>query len=1262
MNVWGVFFEDSPVHIYLSSLSMYLKEIVISGFKSFADRTRLDLRRGVTAVVGPNGCGKSNIVDAIRWVLGEQSAKALRGASMQDVIFEGTDKRKGLPFCEVALTFTDCEADLGTAFNEVEISRRVTRDGGSDYYINGKVSRLKDIQRLFANTGVGRVSYSFMLQGQIDQILSTNPAERRTIFEEAAGITLYKAQRKEALNKLSLVDANLARVTDVIEEITRQIASLKRQASKALRYQRIKHRLTHLDLAYSAYRYTNLKESITHVSGRAHAVRTDLEAHNESLEADETALAAKKTERAELFETLQDLQQRVYSLSTEKENSKSQAEFAQVRMKDLGVRIEEFQAEVADLQKQKSELAERAKSEAENKQLQLNVVDDSDRIFRDRSAELVAAQEQLGKMEAELQRRRQEVLQAENRINRSRSRCTTLEVELKTYQVKHAGLNENLLKLKEEVGVFEQSLVEIQRSLEKRVRDRKECELALETARVESKALVKERRSQQELLQDKDRGIARLTAQLNVLEGLQAKFEGFGDGAKAILGNKLSDVISGNDVSIISKELKVQPAYSKAIETLLGPALEALFVGKPKHALSIIDRLDESKLGRACLQVDVETSVGTAKVKLPASVVSAASAVNVRHEDLFGPVQRLLSGCYFAESLETFIEFWKSNQDFNFLFVATKNGEIIDCRGLIHGGRSSGKKAASVIEREAEIRNLRGEIDTQRQELKQMRQQAAEMEDRVNSSEALVEERRQRLSELSSEVSVLQAEERGQKQKVDHNARTRRSLEEQVSKLDSKHVHSVQALKDAKQDLELAETALANERQSGTDLEDAIQKMRENRDVRREALSDVRLELAEKKQRLQSLDRNLSEVQRETTSLESRILRRNQEVDTLNEQIAKLKLKAEAEVARGHELETTLKVASDELERDKASLKQLDTQIADVDGTLSGRRTESRRLDKELTKLEIRLAEERSQLGFVKETAETEYQSDLAYVDWKAELWEGNTELEKRVNLDELDDPDKISVQPKQARRKPTADELAEMDQTDWKFIESEVNELKNRISSMGPVNVEAIAEYADLKERYDFLKAQSEDLWNSKNTLVKTIDEINETSQTLFRETFDQVRKNFAFTYEKISGGGASDLKMIDADDPLESGIEIIARPPGTRLKSVTLLSGGQRTMAAVALLFAIYMVKPSPFCVLDEIDAALDDANIGRFCETLHGFTDRSQFLIVTHNKRTISNADTVFGVTMPEKGVSTLLSMRFNKDTNRPELAGADNSQPF
>lgn len=1242
---------------------MYLKEIVISGFKSFADRTRLDLRRGVTAVVGPNGCGKSNIVDAIRWVLGEQSAKALRGASMQDVIFEGTDKRKGLPTCEVSLTFTDCEAELGTAFNEVEIARRVTRDGGSDYYINGKVSRLKDIQRLFANTGVGRVSYSFMLQGQIDQILSTNPAERRTIFEEAAGITLYKAQRKEALNKLSLVDANLARVTDVIEEVSRQIGSLKRQASKALRYQRIKHRLTHLDLAFSAYRHASLKGSIDVVADRASELRRKLERHNDSLESDEQALAAKKAARAELYEKMQELQQRVFNLRSEKENSENQAEFSGIRMKDLEARIEEYKKEIEGLEAQQNELAARARSESENKQLQIDVVDDSDRIFRDRNAELVNSQEQLGEMEAQLQQRRQAVLHAENRINRARSRCTTLEVDLKTYQVKHAALTEAILTLKEEVVVLEKGHADIQRLLAKRREEQQLSEAALEKARVDSKEILLQFRTMQEQIQEQDRGVARKTAQLNVLENLQAKFEGFGEGAKAILGDKLAEVVSKDSVSIISKELKVQPAYTAALETLLGQAAEALFIGDSKKALSVVDKLDTDKLGRACLQVDLEA--GNSKlpgVKLPAEIVPAASVVLARDSSLSDAVARLLSNCYFAETLEGFVQFWKAHPEFNFLLVATRNGEIIDCRGLIHGGRASGEKSSSVIERESEIRKLRSEIQTERQTLNALREQSTTLEDQRNAAEATVEAQRQRLSELASEVSGLVAEERNQAQKVEQNARSNNKSEDELEKLDAKHGDSVQELEESKQELVAAEQGLVSERQSGTDLEDAIAHARENRDQKREALADVRLELAEKKQRLESVDRVLGEVQRETASLQNRIIRRNQEIDTINEQIGQLKGSGAREREKSVELEKTLQVAGGQLSEDRAALKEMDAAVAGIDGSLSGRRNEGRSFDQEMTKLEIRLAEERSQIGFIQSAAQDEYQIELERVDWKAELWEGNVEFEKRVNLDDLDDPDKLAAQPKNERRDPTEEELAEMDTTNWSMIEEEVSELKSRISNMGPVNLDAISEYTDLKERHDFLKNQSEDLWNAKNALVKTIDEINETSQTLFRETFEQVRKNFAFTYEKISGGGESDLVLVDSDDPLESGIDIIARPPGTRLKSVTLLSGGQRTMAAVALLFAIYLVKPSPFCVLDEIDAALDDANIGRFCETLHGFTDKSQFLIVTHNKRTISNADTVFGVTMPEKGVSTLLSMRFNKDTNQPELAGADNSQPF
>ena len=1234
---------------------MYLKEIVISGFKSFADRTRLDLRKGVTAVVGPNGCGKSNIVDAIRWVLGEQSAKALRGASMQDVIFEGTDKRKALPTCEVTLTFTDCEVELGTQFNEVAIARRVTRDGSSDYFINGKASRLKDIQRLFANTGVGRVSYSFMLQGQIDQILSTNPSERRTIFEEAAGITLYKVQRKEALNKLALVDANLARVTDVIEEVSRQIGSLKRQASKALRYQRIKHRLTHLDLAFSAYRYSYLNQSINEVAERATELREKVEKRTGTLERDESTLMEKKAERAGLSQKMEELQQRVYNLRSEKENADNQSEFAIIRSKDMATRIGEYQKEIVDLENQKSELASRAKDESENKQMQLGVVDDSDRIFGERKNELIAAQEELGEMEGALQNLRQDMLAAENRINRARSRCTTLEVDLKTYQVKHASLTERAIELKEEVVILEQGLDEIKRLLEKRRAEQVASEGAVEKARSDSREILTRFRNLQEQIQKQDRGIARKTAQLNVLEDLQAKFEGFGEGAKAILGDKLNEVVSKGSVSIISKELTVESIYTTALETLLGSAADALYIGDSTKTLSVIAKLDADFLGRACLQIDLAPATAGDAIDLPPGLVTARSVVTTRNPDLQSPVERLLTACYFANSLDQFIEFWKANPDFDFLLVATRSGEIIDCRGLIHGGRSTGKKSSSVLERESEIRRLRKEIEAERKALNVLREQANGLDERRNTAEASVEEQRKRQSELVSEVSGLMAEERNQTQKIEHNARNRTQAEDEVARLDARHGDSITELETAKEELAAAEKGLKDQRQGGIDLEAEIDRAREVRDHKREALADVRLELAEKKQRLESADRALGEVQRETANLQHRILSRNQEIDTINEQIVALKQSGANEVSKSEELAKTLIIATDELTKDREQLKGIDKTITEIDDGLSGRRSENRSFDQELTKLEIRLAEERSQLGFIQSNAQDEYQADLSKVDWKTELWEGNVEFEKRLNLDDMDDPDKLAARPKHERRDPTEQELAEMDVTEWSTIEEEVSELKGRIANMGPVNLDAISEYTDLKERHDFLKGQSEDLWNSKNKLVQTIDEINETSQTLFKDTFEQVKKNFAFTYGKISGGGESDLQLVDSDDPLESGIEIIARPPGTRLKSVTLLSGGQRTMAAVALLFAIYMVKPSPFCVLDEIDAALDDANIGRFCETLHGFTNKSQFLIVTHNKRTISNADTVFGVTMPEKGVSTLLSMRFNKEDKAKKSSG-------
>ena len=1227
---------------------MYLKQIEIRGFKSFADRTVLELQPGMTAVVGPNGCGKSNIVDAIRWVLGEQSAKALRGASMQDVIFEGTDTRKALPTSEVILTFTDCEKELGTAFNEVAVSRRVSRDGGSDYFINGKPARLKDIQRLFANTGVGRVSYSFMLQGQIDQILSTNASERRTIFEEAAGITLYKSQRKEALNKLALVDTNLARVTDVVEEVSRQINSLKRQASKALRYQRLEHRFKHLDLALSAKRYSELDSYIQEFVGGSKELSTKVALETQELQAEEEHLVEMKTSRQGLYESMQVLQQNVYNLRSEKENALNQAELYSVRASDSSALIENYKQEIAALEAEQKQIDQRVQQNSESKQKQLNLMGDSDLLHQNQEAQFLETQGKLNDLESKLQEKRGLFIDAENRINRSRSESTSLDLEIKTYQVKHANLTEKIVTTKQELAVFEETQKRISEEQGKMTHKVAEIETAFAAARQDSENKLKEFRNLQEQYQSADRTIARKTAQLNVLQNLQSKFEGFAEGAKSILSGRLSGIAEESNVTILSKAIQVPKEYTLGLQTLLGIAVDALYVGDDRRALSIIRELEAKKLGRACLQFDINSKQSFEEGTLPESIIPAGYVIKVLEDALKPMLENFLNGCYFCESLEGFVEFWAQHPNFKFSLVATKQGEMIDYRGLVYGGSESSEQTSGVLERANEVRTIEGEIEVDRKEMDAIRKRFEQVEEARTQSNAQCDTLQVQLNTLQQELASLKSDARTHKEKIEKAIEARDESQLRRDQLDQAHATLLEKADQSKNDLADAEAAYAQLKSENAAVEEAIYELRTVLEDQREQLANVRLELAEKRQLLLSVDETIERAEIEKKTINDRIGRRNQEIHSIHEQIERFHLDAEAATQQSKEIERTYEAGKGELADKQAALKDLDLSIQGAEEGLSKQRVSLKESEQALSDFELKLTEHRTKMSFLQERAMTDYQIELNSVDWKSEYWESGNTLKIKFSIEGLEDIESGSKKAQEQNRpeEPSEEALLEMENLDWSVIESEVAEYKGRLASMGPVNLDAIGEYADLKERYDFLQEQSNDLWESKNLLVRTIDEINATSLTLFKETFDQVRENFIYTYDKLSGGGVADLKLIDSEDPLESGIDIIARPPGTRLKNVTLLSGGQRTMAAVALLFAIYLVKPSPFCVLDEIDAALDDANIGRFCETLRDFTKKSQFLIITHNKRTISNADTVFGVTMPEKGVSKLISMRFNK----------------
>lgn len=1237
---------------------MYLKQLVINGFKSFADRTRVDLRPGITAIVGPNGCGKSNIVDAIRWVLGEQSAKALRGGSMHDVIFSGTDKRKPLQYCEVELIFADCEKELGTAFNEVSIVRRVARDDSSDYFLNGKPCRLRDIQRLFMDTGVGRVSYSFMVQGQIDQILSANPSERRTLFEEAAGITRYKTQRKEALGKLALVDQNLARVTDRLDELSRQIVSLKRQASKALRYKRIKHRLTHLDLACQAFSFTKHRAAICDLEARAGTLRETVAAQRENLSEREHVLASSKVQRSILHEKIENAQQMIFALRSEKDNAEAQIQFSQVRSQDLRERIAGIDREIAAINLRREELEMRIQGGGDTKLQHAGDVANADEAFRIRQRELDETLAQLAALERDVANERRDLLMSENEITRSRSTVTNIEVDLRTSEIRHAEIGNTLAQLREERHALESRYLEAQALAEARRAEHAQAQQNVEASRERSKLLAARFREQQQEISRLDRQVARLSAQVTMLEQLQAKFEGFSAGAKAILKGEFGELVPAGAAKPLNSLIAVKEnVFAPAVELLLGSASEALFLADNSKLASLLTELGDRNLGRAVLALPESGKASTAGA-FPDFLRPANTLLEAKNAEYANAVSGLFERCFVCDDAFRFLEFWKANPDFDFLLVATLNGELIDCRGLLYTPAGN-TKSNSAFQREAEIRQLREHLHAENDLLTEANQRTLEIQAEMDEVEAETEQLRVSAATLAQEISAIAADERAAERAMENNRLAVERQENLLAEFERSRDIAVEKMEAAKRILESGETRISEAKESIAVKESRIAALRAEADERKEAVNEVRFELAQKKQQLEMIEREVAEIRAQVADLQGRVDTREGEKQNALAQIETFTEQAENAKARVEQLAGTLENSGGELENLRNELQGVEARIEELDSAMNGDRNALRENETQLSALEVKLTEESSKCSFISEKISSEYQLDITAIDWKQQLWRADEEFESKVRFDELEDEETADAdlrpRVRRERGEPTDEDLAAMDETDWSPLVREVADLRERLLSMGAVNHTAIDEYSDLRERYTFLKNQADDLWASKNELVKAIDEINATSQKLFTDTFEQIRKNFKFTFERLFHGGESDLQLVQAEDVLDSGIEIIARPPGTKLRSISLLSGGQRTMTAVALLFAIYMVKPSPFCVLDELDAPLDDANVGRFTDIVREFTRYSQFLVVTHNKRTVSAAGTIYGVTMQERGVTQLLSMRFNRESGDTETTG-------
>lgn len=1262
---------------------MYLSSLKVNGFKSFADLTHLRFEPGVTAVVGPNGCGKSNIADSIRWVLGEQSAKALRGGKMQDVIFEGTDKRKPLNLCEVSITLTDCEKELGSEFNEVEITRRVLRDGGSNYFINGKGCRLKDIQRLFMDTGIGRTSYSIMAQGQIDQILSSKPEERRAVFEEAAGISKYKAQRKETLNKLALVDTNLTRVTDVIGEIGRQIGSLKRQATKAIRYKKLSHKLRHLDVGYSAFQFGNLSNSLKHIDKSAGSLETEVDQLHKSLEETETHLVVNKEERQALVQRVQDSQQSVFDLRSMKEQVANQADMARIKISSLEERIESASEEIQSYETQVGEMAEKLDEHSQDKQMHMDVLGNSDEIFHERNRELDEIEEQLRETERVIQQCKVQAMDAERNASRAREQRSAFEVEARTSESRLMRLEEELAEQGEGHIEAEEMLASFKRRNEETQQEQTDLQASLEVAREAVSETRESFKAAQVRIQELDRVVTQKNARLKLLQQLQEKLEGYGDGAKALLRGKLQGELDGKSFAPIAANLSVKDGYAEALEALLGAAVESITVSDAQTVVEIFKQLEERKIGRVCLRLGTAHDSEGPSVSLPNWLKPALDFVNESPGD-GDPLKAVLSASYVVEDMGEFLRWWEGQPAFRFLQVASKKGETIDSRGVVTGGYKKAKNS-SILQRETELRQTAEELKSDQKNLEEARETAAAISQSMEEAEESVEANRHQLAEVNRELSSLQAEVRNAERAVQEQRIKADRLENEKDSLMELRAQSEEKLRSAQAKLGEEEETLISVRQKLEESEQGVDDIRQLRDQKRENLSQAKYDLQDKKQKLDLLNQGLVEMEQRRNELTRLIESKSRDIESWEQESESLRDDIDGTDGQIEKVESELEEAKTLVERCRQSLVTVEEKIGVLETEQSAIREKLDGLKNNLSGQQVQIAEKKSRIEFIQEEISREYSIDLRNVDWKFEIWTAGQPVKDLPTLDadaESDEEEEESIvqsanenqpatttegvegeessdaenseapaedaAPVNAEPKgPTEEELSELDDTNWNKVKSDIQSLRKRVQGMGSVNTDAIAEYGELRERHGFLKAQYDDLTNAKEKLVFAIDEINTKSREQFTATFTQIRENFKHTFNTLFNGGKADLQLIETDDVLESGIEIVAQPPGTRLKGVGLLSGGQKTMTAVGLLFAIYMVKPSPFCLLDELDAPLDESNIGRFTTLLKQFTKQSQFIIITHNKRTLSAAKAIYGVTMQEKGVSKVVSMRFNSE---------------
>ncbi len=1180
---------------------MKLKKLELYGFKSFAQRTEIVFDEGITGIVGPNGSGKSNIGDAVRWVLGEQSAKTLRGASMSDVIFNGTQKRKPLSYCEVSLVFDNDDHALAMEAAEVMVTRRVYRNGESEYYLNRTACRLKDVVDLFRDTGIGKEGYSIIGQGRIDEILSRKSEDRRQVFEEAAGIVKFKARKEEADKKLQRTLENLERVDDILDELTKRVKPLEEQSRNARVYLELSTELKDLDLNLFLIRSDRARARLSELESELLTVQTIL--------ADtESNLTDKTTRRDETQNRIDQLEEAITKARTELMECAEHVHESQKKLSALQSRRETRSENRQRIVREQEEAQERlAEIEKDHVRIQADVekqhslIADAEQILRATQEAAEKAQAKEKEADAALETQKAAVIDQMNRLSDVRNDKTRLNTMQAQMETRLTEIEESGGALQEQKAALREALTAVEKQLETENQHQQQCQEKLAQARQASDEADTAYANLRADVEKQSADMQAAASRHNVLTEMTRDMEGYNMAVRRAMTYAKQRGLTGVK-GVLAQLMTVPQAYETAIDMALGAAQQNIVTDTEETAKELINYLRQNRLGRATFlpmsAIRGKTLYGNERnaLKLPGCLGVASELVQCAPE-YRGIVENLLGRTVIADNLDHGIPIMRAgNHAFR---LVTLEGDVMHSGGSMTGG-SAQSKVSNLLSRERELKELTAKLQTGRAELDKCRQE-------LTQRQQTAQEKRQKVSDAvnalhQQEIAVAREQARRESVSADLNTHLQRMQETEQARV---QLH--QSLEDIRQQLETIEhqrTGAQGDQsameQKTIEMQNALVKARAEASAENDRLMVRTLQLSDLRHGLSDLERDEAHAQQD----QAQILREQERREQLL-----------------HEMDELDAIDENDMKREEAESAR--------------RQKEQLRQESAAQAIEQRRSQAQSDLRDIlsdMENLHEAYNRDSEKLH-KTELAKARIEGDQKNLQNRIWDTYKLTYAGAEEFRRTPFDE---------KESDCRAAELQGQIRALGTVNVGAVEEYAETKARVDDLTAQQQDLKRAEMDLRELIERLLIQMRSTFVENFSKMQGYFAETFTRLFGGGHAELKLMDPDDPLNCGIEVNAQPPGKKLQLLSLLSGGERALTAIAILFAMLKLKPTPFCILDEIEAALDDANIGYYADYLKEYSKGTQFIVVTHRKGTMERCNSLFGVAMEEQGVSRMVSV--------------------